>query len=173
MFLRKFSLSAPVFLVVYVIDEAFLSQLRIIGGGFPLFLIFTLLWCALCEPEIAAMYGFGAGLLMDLSQSNSGPVGQWTLIMILGAFAVAYLGYGDNNFRSNPISLIFITSAAVFLVRLAYLVIGVLLGLELGSVSHILSLLLGQSLWTLVISPIVAPLVTLIHRNVFETRSVL
>ena len=172
MLLRRSLSSAPIFLGVYIFSEAFLSQLRIIGGGFPIFLIFALLWCALCEPEIGAIYGFFAGLLMGLTQSNSGPLGQWTLIMILAGFTVAYLGFAENNFRSNPVSLIFITAAAVFLTRFVYLITGALLGLELGSMTHIISLLIGQALWTVPIAPIIAPGVALLHRNVFDTRAV-
>jgi rod shape-determining protein MreD len=124
MFLRKFAISAPIFLTIYLVQEAFLSQIRLPGGGFPLFLIFTLIWCALSDPEVGAMVGFGAGFLMDLSQSASGPMGQWTLIMILAGFSIAYLGFGDNNFRSSPISLIVLTVIGVFLARFVYFLVG-------------------------------------------------
>lgn len=171
MFIRKFAISAPIFLFIYILQEAFVSQLRLAGGGFSLFFIFTIIWCALSIPEIGAMVGFGAGLLMDLSQSTSGPVGHWTLIMIMTGFAAGYLGYGDNNFRSSPISLIFLTAAAIFVARLAYYILGLLLGSEAGSLLHTFSLLIGQSIWTLVVAPFLVPVVTWVHALVYETRS--
>lgn len=171
MFIRKFAISAPIFLFIFIIQEAFVSQLRLVGGGFSLFFIFTIIWCALSIPEIGAMVGFGAGLLMDLSQSTSGPMGHWTLVMILTGFAAGYLGYGDNNFRGNPISLILLTSAAIFVARFIYYISGLLLGSEAGSILHTFALLIGQSIWTLVIAPFLVPVVTFIHGLVYETRS--
>jgi rod shape-determining protein MreD len=167
MFLRKFAISAPIFFTIYLIQEAFLSQVRLPGGGFPLFLIFTLIWCALSDPEVGAMVGFGAGLLMDLSQSVSGPMGQWTLIMILAGFSIAYLGFGDNNFRSSPISLIVLTVIGVFLARLVYFLVGAMLGNEIGSFQQVLTSLVGQSLWTLVVAPLLAPILTKVHGLVY------
>ncbi|CAB4876433.1 unannotated protein [freshwater metagenome] len=169
MFLRKFAISAPIFVIIYILQEAFVSQLRLTGGGFSLFLIFTLIWCALSEPEVGAMVGFGAGILMDLSESSSGPMGQWTLIMILAGFAIAYLGFGDNNFRSSPISLIVLTVIGVFLARLVYFVVGLMLGNEAGSLQHVLASLIGQSLWALVVAPLLVPIITRVHGLVYES----
>ena len=103
MFARRFLISFPIFAIVYLIQESVISQFKILGGGFSLFLIFTLLWSALGTPELGALTGFGAGLMMDLSQTTSGPMGQWTLIMILAGFAISYLGYGRDrcNCRTN------------------------------------------------------------------------
>lgn len=169
MFLRKFAISAPIFIFIYTLQEAFVSQLRLTGGGFSLFLIFTLIWCALCEPEVGAMVGFGAGLLMDLSQSSSGPMGQWTLIMILAGFAIAYLGFGDNNFRSSPISLIILTVIGVFISRFIYLIVGLSLGNEAGSLQHVIASLLGQSIWAIAVAPLLVPVITKIHGLVYES----
>ena len=44
MFARRFLISFPIFAIVYLIQESVVSQFRIFGGGFSLFLIFTLLW---------------------------------------------------------------------------------------------------------------------------------
>lgn len=169
MFLRKFAISAPIFLFIYMLQEAFVSQLRLTGGGFSLFLIFTLVWCALSEPEVGAMVGFGAGILMDLSQSASGPMGQWTLIMILAGFAIAYLGFGDNNFRSSPISLIVLTVIGVFLARFVYFVVGLMLGNAAGSFQHVAASLIGQSLWALAVTPLLVAIITKVHGLVYES----
>ena len=154
-----------------MIQESIVSQFRIFGGGVSLFLIFALLWSALGTPELGALTGFGAGLLMDLSQTTSGPMGQWTLIMILAGFSISYLGYGDDNFRGNPISLVVIVAIAVPLTRLAYLIIGLMFGSELGSALQIFISLVSSALWTVAVVPLLMPFVTRIHSALFEAES--
>lgn len=171
MFARRFFISFPIFALIYLIQESVVSQFRIFGGGVSLFLVFTLLWSALGTPELGALTGFGAGLLMDLSQTTSGPMGQWTLIMILAGFAISYLGYGDDNFRGNPISLVVIVAIAVPITRLAYLVIGLMFGSELGSTLQVSISLLASALWTIAFVPLLMPFVTRIHSTLFEEKS--
>jgi rod shape-determining protein MreD len=153
---------------MFVVQEAIVSQFKIFGGGFSLFLVFALLWAALSTPEFGALTGFGAGLLMDLSQTTSSPMGQWTLIMILAGFSIAYLGYGDDNFRGNPISLVVIVALAVPITRFVYLVIGLMLGGELGSLLHVFFSLLTSALWSIAIVPLMMPIVTRIHSALFQ-----
>jgi len=171
MFARKLLATFPIFLFMFVLQESVISQFKIFGGGISLFLIFTLLWAALGSPELGAVTGFGAGLLMDLSQTTSSPMGQWTLIMILAGFAISYLGYGDDNFRGNPISLVIIVAVAVPLTRLVYLVIGLMLGGEMGSVLQTFLSLLSSALWTVAIVPLLMPVVTRVHGALFEEQS--
>jgi len=171
MFARRFLISFPIFVVVYLIQETIVSQFRIFGSGFSLFLIFALLWSALGTPELGALTGFGAGLLMDLSQSSSGPVGQWTLIMILAGFSISYLGYGDDNFRGNPLSLVVIVALAVPITRFLYLILGLMFGGELGSATHIFTSLIASGLWTVAIVPLLMPFVTRIHSGLFIDMS--
>ena len=171
MFARKFLISFPIFATMFVVQEAIVNQFRILGGGLSLFLIFPLLWAALSSPELGAVTGFGAGLMMDLSQTTSSPMGQWTLIMILAGFSISYLGYGDNNFRDNPISLVIIVAIAVPLTRLVYLVIGLMLGGELGSVLQVGISLLSSALWAVAIVPLLMPIVTRVHGALFQEAS--
>ena len=156
---------------MFALQEAVISQFKIFGGGISLFLIFTLLWAALGTPELGAVTGFGAGLLMDLSQTTSSPMGQWTLIMILAGFSISYLGYGDDNFRGNPISLVVIVAIAVPLTRLVYLVIGLMLGGEIGSVLQVFMSLFSSVFWSVAIVPLLMPVVTRVHGSIFEEQS--
>ena len=171
MLARKLSTTFPIFLLMFILQESVISQFKIFGGGISLFLIFTLLWAALGSPELGAVTGFGAGLLMDLSQTTSSPMGQWTLIMILAGFSISYLGYGDDNFRGNPISLVIIVAVAVPLTRLVYLVIGLMLGGEMGSVLQVFMSLLSSALWSVAIVPLLMPVVTRMHGALFEEQS--
>jgi hypothetical protein len=71
MFTRQISVATPIFLLIFLIQEAIVSQFRLPGGGFSILLIFALTWAVLSQPEVAAVIGFAAGMLMDLSQSAS------------------------------------------------------------------------------------------------------
>jgi rod shape-determining protein MreD len=171
MFARRFFISFPIFAFIYVLQESVVSQFKIFGGGFSLFLIFALLWSALGTPEMGALTGFGAGLMMDLSQSASGPMGQWTLIMILAGFTISYLGYGDDNFRGNPISLIVTVAAGVVIIRLIYLILGLLLGSDIGSTWSVLISLFSSAFWSAALAPLLLPVVTRIHEALFDVKS--
>jgi rod shape-determining protein MreD len=170
MYTRRAIFSALTFLAVFIIQEALFTQVRFPLGGFSLLLIFALCWAALSTPEIGAITGFGAGFLLDLSPSSGGPVGQWTLVLILVSFGVAFLRYGDESLRVNPLSVVLIVTAGVVVTLIAYLLLGALLGVELGTRSGLLKSILGNGLWTLIAAPFVLPVVSRIHSAIFKTR---
>ncbi|MFZ9099901.1 MAG: rod shape-determining protein MreD [Candidatus Planktophila sp.] len=171
MSLRSFIYSAPVFLSVFLIQEGIVSQLRLPLGGFNLLLIVALIWAALSTPEIGALTGFGAGIAMDLSQSTSGPMGHWTLVLIIACYVLAFLGYGDDNIRGNPINIVFLTTIGLVAAQFLYLILGILLSQEAGSVGGILLLLGGSAFWTAIVSPLVLKVISVIHSGVFGLRS--
>jgi len=157
--------------MIFMAQEAVVNQFRLPGGGFSLLLIFTLMWAILSSQEIAAIGGFIAGLLMDLSPSSTGPIGQWSLLMIAACYAVSYLGSGNESLSGNPLGLTFFITSTVFFIEIAYLVTGALLGVQSGSFGQILITLFGISIWTLVITPILLPLFSRLHAFAFNTRS--
>ena len=173
MFTRQISFSAPIFLSIFLVQEALISQFRLPGGGFSILVIFALTWSVLSQPEVAAVIGFASGLLMDLSQSASGPFGQWTLIMLLAGYAISYIGYGDDNVHANAIGIVFFVVVATLFVEIAFLISGALLGVSVGSIAQVSLTLIGMSLWTLLVAPIMLPVFTKLHALVFDSRSVL
>ena len=173
MFTRQISIAAPIFILIFIIQESVVSQFRLPGGGFSLLMIFALTWAVLSEFEVAAVIGFAAGFLMDLSQSSAGPFGQWTLIMLLAGYAISYIGYGDDNVHANAIGIIFFVVVANLLVEIAYVASGALLGVSSGSFGQIVMTLFGMSVWALLISPIVLPIFTRLHALIFDSRSAL
>jgi rod shape-determining protein MreD len=167
---RKISLSALLFLVVYILQEAFVTQFHIAGGGFSLFLIFALLWAALSTPDIGALTGFAAGFLIDLSQSTSGALGQWTFVLILVGFGISYLGLGYENVRMNPFTITLLVTASVVVARVLYVLISLLLGQEVGKFTSILTSLLIGALWSAAIVPILMPLVARAYDFIDDSR---
>ena len=130
---RRFLFSFPIFFVVFLLQEGFVTQMRLPAGGVNLILIFTLAWASMSTPEIGALTGFGAGLMMDISQTTPGPLGQWTLVLILVSFVVSFLSYGDDHVRANPLNIVFLVIGGVIGAQLSFALFGLLLGQQLGS----------------------------------------
>ncbi|MDP1850947.1 MAG: hypothetical protein Q8K48_00845 [Candidatus Planktophila sp.] len=168
---RQIYIALPIFLTMYVFQEAVVNQFRLPGGGFSLFLIFTLVWAILSTPEVAALAGFLGGFLMDFSQSSSGPIGQWTLLMIAACYGVAYFGSGNDGLSGSPLGFTFFTTTAVLLVECAYVFTALLFGLQFGNFGQIAITIFGISTWSLVITPIVLPIFSRLHAVTFDTRS--
>jgi hypothetical protein len=79
--------------------------------------------------------------------------------------------YAHDNFRGNPISLVVIVAIAVPLTRLVYLVIGLMLGGDIGSVLQVFMSLFSSALWSVAIVPLLMPVVTRVHGSIFEEQS--
>jgi rod shape-determining protein MreD len=171
MSLRSFLLSSPIFLLVFLFQEGFVTQMRLPAGGINLLLVVALIWSALSTPEIGALTGFGAGIAMDLSQTSPGPMGHWTLVLIIACYAVAFLGYGDDNIRGNPINIVLLTAVGVVASQVVYLILGLMLGQEIGSIGNIIFLLAGSAFWTAIISPLIIKVISSLHATVFGTRT--
>ena len=167
MFVRQFSISALVFFSLFVIQESVINQLRLPGGGFSLVLLVALTWSALSTPTVGALTGFFSGLIMDLSQSSSGAMGHWTLVMILACYVVAFFGFGSDNIRSNPVSKILLVSFGSALTLVAFVITGLLLGISFGSFSKVLITIIGNGVWALLVTPLILPIVTRLHRILF------
>lgn len=170
---RQISIATPIFLMIFIIQESVVSQFRLPGGGFSIMLIFTLTWAVLSETEVAAVLGFAAGFLMDLSQSTAGPFGQWSLIMLMAGYAISYIGYGDDNVQANATGIIFFVVVANLLVEIIYLASAALLGVSSGSFKQALITLFGMTVWALLVSPILLPVFSRLHAVIFNYRSTL
>lgn len=171
MFSRRFFLSLPIFALIYILQEAFVVQMRLPAGGFSLIMIVTLIWASMSTPEIGALTGFGAGLLMDLSQTSPGPMGHWTLVMILASFVISFLSYGDDHVRANPLNIVFLVVAGVALSQLSFALLSLLLGEELGKITNVLFISIGNGFWSAIVTPLLLPLISRLHALVFGTAS--
>ena len=170
MLLRRFGITGTVFLFFFVVQEAVVNQLSFPAGGFSIFLILALIWAALSTPVVAASVGFGAGILLDLSPSTNGPLGHWTLILVLISYAISFFAYGDENMRGNPLTLIFMVTLAHIVVLVSYLASGFLLGIVSTSFAQTLTTIIGSAAWTLVVTPLMLPAVAWLHDLAFDSR---
>lgn len=169
MYTRRGFSSTLVFIVVYLAQVMIIDQVHLPLGGFSVFLIFTLCWSALSTPEVGAIVGFFAGLFTDLAPTSNGPIGQWALILAALGFAIAFLRYGDDSLRSNPLSLVIFVAAAVVVALTLYIFFNALLGTDVGLPSQLVRTVIGNGLWTLAIAPFVLPVASRLHRAIFQT----
>ena len=171
MLIRHLLKSAPIFLFFYLIQEAVVSQFHLLGGGISIFLLFALVWSVLGSPEVAAATGFATGVMMDLSQSSSGPIGQWALIMIITCYAISFLGYGDESIHGSPAGIIFLVVLGCVASEILFLVSAALFGVDTGDVWHLLFTILGSALWAIVFTPIFLPLFSFLRSSAMDSRS--
>ena len=167
MWRREVALSTVTFGILFLFQEAVINQIHLPLGGFSLILLAALIWSSISEPEIAAVTGFVAGIFMDLSPSNDGPFGQWTLVLVISCFLISYLGYGDDALNSNPAGLILMTSSAVITTLIFYIFIGLLFGLAIGSPFNVVKSLIGFGMWSALIAPLVVPVISRAHAIVY------
>ncbi len=172
MLTRHSVLTGALFLAVFGLQLATVDQIHLPFGGFSIFLIFVLSWSALSSPEVGAVAGFFAGFLLDIAPTASGPIGEWTLILTIVGFGIAFLRYGDDSLRTNPLSLVVMVAFSVVVSMSAFLLLTLLLGSELGNAKQAAKTILGNGLWTLAIAPFVLPIASRLHRAVFETREI-
>jgi len=170
MLLRRSGITSVIFVLFFIAQEAVVNQLSFPAGGFSIYLILALLWAALSTPEVAAAVGFGAGILLDLSPSTDGPLGHWTLILVLVSYAISFFSYGDENMRGNPLSLILMVTLAEVIVLVSYLITGFLLGITVTSFAQTLTTIIGSAVWTLVVTPLLLPAVAWLHDLAFDSR---
>ena len=171
MLARQLSISSLIFLFIFLIQESLINQLRLPGGGFSLPLLIALTWAALSTPIVGALTGFISGFLMDLSQSSNGAMGHWTLLMILACYAVAFLGFGNDNVRGNPITNVLLVSAASVLTLIAFVITGFLLGVSVGNFFRVLITIAGNGVWALLVTPLILPIITRLHRSLFGNQA--
>jgi hypothetical protein len=61
-------------------------------------------------------------------------------------------------------------SIAVMLTLIAYLLLGMLFGVDIGSTAQIARNILGSGFWALIAMPIFLPIASRLHRLAFDTQ---
>jgi rod shape-determining protein MreD len=79
-------LSVPVLALAAVVQATFVPQIRILGGGPDLILLFVLAWSLNSKLEHGVTWAFVGGIMQDLM--SAAPTGVSTLGMLLIVFAI-------------------------------------------------------------------------------------
>jgi rod shape-determining protein MreD len=120
-------------------------------------------WISMESRNGAIISGFIAGLILDLSPTIDSPFGQWTLILTIVGYVVSVNREGMGDFDTRPLTLAFIIAGAATLTLVLFLIATSILGESNTTLSASMRELIGNFLWTLLLSPLYVPLMNRFH----------
>ena len=157
MSLQRVGISASLLLALFVLQESFISRIHFPVTGFSLYISVLVALTALEDRNGAIVMGFIGGLILDLSPTSDSPVGQWALIFTLVGFLISSNLESVGDFASTPFSFVFFVACASAFSLVLYLIVGTMLGENSGSLWHDLIIILGNFLWTMLLTPFILP----------------
>jgi rod shape-determining protein MreD len=116
------------------------------------------------------VFGFIGGVIMDLSIAADTPFGQWALVMTLMGYLFSINKESIGDYTDTPILFIGFISIASSLSLLIFLILGTLLGEEMGGLVRNLRLIFANSLWTFLIIPLFLPLIIKMRKIMLTNR---
>lgn len=145
--------------VVFLIQETLISRINFPIDGFSLYLATLMVLLSLEDRSGSIVFGFIGGLIMDLSIAADTPFGQWALILTLVGYLFSLNKESIGDFTQSPIVFVTFISLASAFALVVYLIIGALLGQNTGALSHLISIVFANSLWTFFLTPLFLPLI--------------
>ena len=153
-------LNTSIFLfVVFLIQETLISRINFPIDGFSLYLATLMVLLALEDRSGSIVFGFIGGLIMDLSIAADTPFGQWALVLTAIGYLFSVNKESIGDFTQSPLVFVTFISLASAFALVVYLIIGVLLGQNTGALSHLISIVFANSLWTFFLTPLFLPLI--------------
>ena len=145
--------------VVFLIQETLISRINFPIDGFSLYLATLMVLLSLEDRSGSIVFGFIGGLIMDLSIAADTPFGQWALILTLVGYLFSLNKESIGDFTQSPLVFVTFISLAAAFALVVYLIIGALLGQNTGALSHLISIVFANSLWTFFLTPLFLPLI--------------
>ena len=156
--------------LLFVIQEVIIARVNFPFNGFSLYLAALTIVLALEDRTGSLVFGFTGGLIMDLSTSADTPFGQWALVMTIIGYLFTVNRETIGDFTESPFTFVIFVSAAVALSLSTFLIIGLMLGQNNGGLLHNIGLILVNSLWTFLITPIFLPAIVRIRKLMLDNR---
>jgi rod shape-determining protein MreD len=161
------------FLLLLFIQETIINRINFPWHSFSIYLSALLVLLAFEDRTGSLVFGFMGGLIMDLAPGSSTPFGQWALVMTLMGYLFAVNRESIGDFTERPLAAVSFISLAAAISMLTFLFIGLLLGQENGGVSHNLSVILANSLWSFFITPVFLPLIIRFRKYSLSSRDLI
>jgi rod shape-determining protein MreD len=155
---------------VFIFQESLLNRVNFLIGGFSIYLVFVIAWTLQEEPSNAMLIGFFAGFIADFSPTLESPFGQWTLILTGFCYFLATTVRGNLDPQISPLQMTLVTASSSAVLLILFISIGAILGQELSSISILLSEIIGNTLWSLVLAPIYIPMTIKFHQLSLTAR---
>jgi rod shape-determining protein MreD len=166
---RAFNTSIFLF-VIFLLQETIVSRIKFPLDGFSLYIAALMVVLSLEDRTGSIVFGFIGGVIMDLSIAADTPFGQWALVMTLMGYLFSINKESIGDYTDTPILFIGFISIASSLSLLIFLILGTLLGEEMGGLVRNLRLIFANSLWTFLIIPLFLPLIIKMRKIMLTNR---
>ena len=162
MWLRQVFVLVVIFLISFLTQNSFLGRLGLPGSTPDLILVSVIAVALAYGSAMGMMYGFAAGILVDLAPSTEGVIGVNALLFMAAAFFVGRAL--DPRDRTVPL-LIGLTSGTVGAVILARGVIDSVLGQPTVVWANMAGLILSGAIYAAFLAPlVVVPVGWVVHK---------
>ena len=133
-------------------------------GVVPNFCLLVVVAAALVRgPEQAAVLGFVAGVLLDLTPPADHVAGRWALALVVVGYVAGRLrpeaGSFGEGFRPTATAAVTTVAASSFVGTSIYAISGLLLRDPVVSIGDLLPVILAGVVWDVLLTPFVVPVV--------------
>ncbi len=164
-------ISTTAFLVlVFVVQESLISRINFPVSGFSLYIAVLMGLISLEDRAGAIVTGFIGGLILDLSPTIDAPLGQWALVMTVMGYLFSVNRETIGDFATRPAALIFFVALGAATSLFLFLLSGLMLGENNGAISKIALIVAGNSLWTVLFSPLILPVLSRLRAISLSSR---
>ena len=170
MSLNRIPLVSGMFFALFLLQEGFLNRINFFIGGFSLYLAFFIAWIIHEDRSAALIVGFIAGFIADLSPTLEAPFGLWTFTLTAIGYLVSVNLQGSVDAIDSPLTTTLFTVLGSTIALIFFLICGAILGNDFGSFSSIIKTLVGNSIWTFVLSPIYVPATSALRKASLTAR---
>ena len=157
-------------LFFFIVQESAISKINFPIAGFSLYLCVVLGLMALEDRFGAISFGFMAGIVLDFSPSSDSPFGKWALILTIIGYLFSRNRESIGDFTERPMAFVLFVTAGATVTLLIFLVVGIVLGENDGSMLNNLKTVFGNGIWTLLFSSILLPIIVKLRALTLSSR---
>jgi rod shape-determining protein MreD len=160
--MRKSLLFVLLASLILTFQEVVISRIAFPFANPSIFLIFIISWAFLEEQWLAALQGFLAGLILDISPLSVGVIGHWAFVLAAICYGVSELGVQLRGSRISPLTLTVVVTAGIFFTLIFFVISGALINSNQGY--GFMQTVPGVVFWSLVFTPLISPLIVKVKR---------
>jgi rod shape-determining protein MreD len=157
-------------LFFFIVQESAISKINFPISGFSLYLCAVLGLMALEDRFGAISFGFIAGIVLDFSPSSDSPFGKWALILTIVGYLFSRNRESIGDFTERPMAFVLFVTAGATITLLIFLLVGIVLGENNGSMLNNLQTVIGNGIWTLLFSSILLPMIVKLRALTLTSR---
>ena len=167
--MRKSLLFVLLASLILTFQEVVISRIAFPFANPSIFLIFIISWAFLEEQWLAALQGFLAGLILDISPLSVGVIGHWAFVLAAICYCVSELGVQVRGSRRSPLTLTVVVTAGIFFTLIFFVISGALINSNQGY--GFMQTVPGVVFWSLVFTPLISPLIIKVKPNCTSTST--